>query len=89
MPENLLALVEATNRRSTLVDYTDLRPVRQLAVEAPFVTENKLRWWIFHAQTNGMQAALIKIGGRVYIDKTQFNKWLESQRMAAADTDAA
>jgi hypothetical protein len=65
-----------------LVDYTELRTVRQLADEAPFVTENKLRWWIFHAETNGMSQALLKIGGRVYIDRTEFNKWLERQRMA-------
>ncbi len=65
-----------------MVDYTELRTVRQLADEAPFVTENKLRWWIFHAETNGMSQALLKIGGRVYIDRTEFNKWLERQRMA-------
>ena len=66
-----------------MVDYTDLRTVKQLAAEAPFVTENKLRWWIFHSETNGLNTALIKIGGRVYIDRTRFNQWLESHRDAA------
>ena len=65
-----------------MVDYRDLVTVRQVAAEAPFITEAKLRWWIFHAETNGLKAALIKIGGRVYIDRAEFNKWLESQRMA-------
>ena len=65
-----------------MVDYTELRTVRQLATEAPFVTESKLRWWIFHAETNGLKPALLKIGGRVYIDRAEFNIWLESQRMA-------
>ena len=65
-----------------MIDYTELRTVKQLAAEAPFVTEAKLRWWIFHAETNGMAAALIKIGGRVYIDRAAFNTWLESQRVA-------
>lgn len=66
-----------------LIDYTDLRTVKQLAEEAPFVTESKIRWWIFHSDSNGFDAALIKIGGRVYIDKAAFNKWLESHRVAA------
>jgi hypothetical protein len=64
-----------------LVDYQELRTVRQLASEAPWLTENKLRWWIFHAERNGLAAALIKISGRVYVDRAEFNKWLERQRM--------
>jgi hypothetical protein len=63
----------------TLVEYTDLRTVKQLAKEAPFVTESTIRWWIYHANSNGFDAVLIKIGGRVYIDKNAFNKWLEGQ----------
>lgn len=47
------------------------------------MTESKIRWWIFHAESNGFDAAMIKIGGRVYIDKAAFNKWLESHRVAA------
>jgi hypothetical protein len=47
------------------------------------VTESTIRWWIYHANSNGFDAVLIKIGGRVYIDKNAFNKWLEGQRLAA------
>ena len=65
-----------------IVDFTELRTVKQLADEAPFITESKLRWWIFHAETNGMKSALIKVSGRVYIDRGEFCKWLEGQRMA-------
>jgi len=37
-----------------------------------------------------LKPALIKIGGRVYIDRAEFNKWLEGQRMAPkALNDAA
>lgn len=73
-----------------MVDFRDLATVKQVAVEAPFITEAKLRWWIFHAETNGLKPALIKIGGRVYIDRAEFNKWLEGQRMAPkAMNDAA
>jgi len=67
---------------AAIVDYTELRTVKQLAQEAVFVTESKLRWWIFHAETNGMKPALIKVSGRVYIDREEFCRWLEGQRMA-------
>lgn len=65
-----------------MVDYRDLATVKQVAAEAPFITEATLRWWIFHAETNGLKPALLKIGGRVYIDRAEFNKWLEGQRVA-------
>ena len=76
-------------RRERLVNYTDLRTVKQLVQEAPFVTESTVRWWIYHANSNGFDAVLIKIGGRVYIDKNAFNTWLEGQRLAASQSDAA
>lgn len=64
------------------MDYTELRTVKQLAAESPFLTEAKLRAWIFHADTNGLARALFKIGGRVYIERLEFSQWLEGQRMA-------
>lgn len=42
-----------------MVDYRDLATVRQVAAEAPFITEPTLRWWIFHAETNGLKPALL------------------------------
>jgi hypothetical protein len=73
-----------------MVDYEELRTVSQMASEAVFLTEGKLRWWIFHAETNGMNSALIKVSGRVYIDRNQFNLWLESHRLGATvSTEAA
>lgn len=66
-----------------MIDFRELRTVRQLAAEAPFLTEGKLRWWIFHADKNGMGEAIIKVDGRVYIDRPKFNEWLESQRCVA------
>lgn len=75
-------------RSRRLVNYTELRTVKQLAKEAPFVTESKIRWWIFHAERNGFDAAMIRIGTRVYIDKVAFNEWLEGQRVAASDRKA-
>lgn len=81
---DLSAFFEPT--RATLVDYTEVRTVKQMAQEAPFLTEGKLRWWIFYADTYGLSPAIIKIGGRVYIDRTAFNSWLESRRLAANAT---
>lgn len=63
-----------------MVDFRELRTVKQLAEEAPFLTEGKLRWWIFNADTNGFGKVMIKVDGRVYIDMARFNKWLEDQR---------
>jgi hypothetical protein len=64
----------------TLVDFSQVLTVKQLAGEAPFLTEAKLRWYIFHAEEYGLSKALIRIGGRVYIDRVAFNSWLEGFR---------
>lgn len=64
-----------------MIDFRDLRTVKQLAGEIPWITESKLRWWIFHRDKNGFSAVLVKIGGRLYISIVEFNKWLEAQRL--------
>jgi len=66
------------------MNHSNYRTVRQLAEETKF-TEGQLRWWIFHAKTNGLKIAIIKIGGRVFIDIAEFSKWLASHRMAPAN----
>ena len=63
------------------MDYKNLRTVAQIArLAAPIITEGKLRWWIFHASQNGLAKAIVRIGGRVYLDVEQFNNWLDTQR---------
>jgi len=62
--------------------HQDLCSIQQIVAEAPFLTEGTLRWWIFHKDTNGLRRAIFKIGGRVYIDRTEFNAWLEEKRLA-------
>lgn len=44
-------------------------------------TEASLRWHIFQAQSNGLQAAgaIIRIGRSVRIDLDRFDAWLESK----------
>jgi hypothetical protein len=65
--------------------YEDLRTVKQLVNETPFLTEQKLRWYIFNAETNGLLFAIVKISNRVYIDRVAFAKWVESHRLAPAN----
>ena len=59
----------------------NLRGVRQFVAENPAFTEDSLRWHIRHAEKNGLDRALIRIGQRVYIDPEAFDRWLESCRM--------
>ena len=75
----------ATSDGAFMVEYQNLRTVKQLAAEAAFITEGKLRWWIFHAHENGFDTVIVKIEGRVYLDLIAFNLWLESKRLAPAD----
>ena len=68
-----------------MTDYRNLRSVRQLAAECPAITEGQLRWWIFNAESNGIDMALVRIGGRIYIDVDAFNRWLERNRSQTID----
>ncbi len=62
--------------------YEELRTVKQLVKEAPFLTEQKLRWYIFNARTNGLAPAIVKISNKVYIDRRAFAQWIEGHRLA-------
>lgn len=65
-----------------MVDYRNLRTIKQLAEEAKdtgsFLTEGKLRWWVYNSDTNGLKVAIVRVGGRIFFDKEAFNLWLES-----------
>ncbi len=39
-----------------------------------------MRWWIFHAEKNGFAQVIVRVGGRLYIDRDAFNNWLEMHR---------
>jgi len=65
--------------------FEDLRTVKQLVSEIPFLTDQKLRWYIFNAETNGLLFAIVKISNRIYIDRIEFANWVESHRMAPAN----
>lgn len=62
-----------------MVDFKNLRTIKQLAAEAaPIFTEGKLRWWVYNADKNGLKVAIVRVGGRIYLDREAFNLWLES-----------
>ena len=66
-----------------------LRTVAQLANELPAFDEAALRRLIFHAEENGFEATIVRIGRKVLIDVKAFNEWLESQRMRPARSSAS
>jgi len=62
--------------------YTDLRTIKQLAQENPAFTEASLRWLVFNARQNGLDAAIVRVGRRVLIDVQKLDVWLEARREA-------
>lgn len=58
----------------------DLLTIDQLVEQFPAFREKTVRWWIYNGKTNGFEACLIRIGSRIYIDRTKFVVWLESHR---------
>jgi hypothetical protein len=62
--------------------YTNLRTIKQLAQENPAFTEASLRWLVFNARQNGLDAAIVRGGRRVLIDLQKLDAWLEARREA-------
>lgn len=64
--------------------------VKQLANKYPAFTESSIRKLIFHAKnhsrspqhakTNGLEAAVIRIGRKVLIDEERWLEWLGKQK---------
>jgi len=48
--------------------------------------ESRLRWWIFHRKSNGLEAsgAIIKRAGRWFVVLPRFRNWLLSDQAARA-----
>ena len=63
-----------------------LMTVKQLAAAYPAFTEPMIRWWIFNADTNGFNVCIIRIGGRLLIDRVSFEHWLEAHRVSRLET---
>ena len=58
-----------------------LYTVAQLAQLNPAFSEATVRWWIFNAEANGFNKCIIRVGGRVFIDRVAFEAWLEEHRV--------
>lgn len=64
------------------MNFENLRTLQQLAARNPAFSENALRWHVFHAKSNGLDRAIVRVGRRVLIDEIEFSRWLESKRQA-------
>ena len=64
----------------------NLLTVTQLSEKSPAFSEASLRWLIFNAVTNGLDRALMKVGRRILIDVSEFERWLEDQRLGEVGT---
>lgn len=66
-----------------MTDSQQLRTVRQLAEDLKPTggfTEPSLRWLIFHRDENGFDQVIVRLGRKIYIDRTRFAQWLERQQ---------
>lgn len=59
----------------------DLLTIAQLVDAYPAFPEATIRWWIFNAERNDFNVCLIRIGGRVYIDRQKFTEWIDTHRV--------
>lgn len=55
----------------------ELLTVKQFAQEKGFISESGLRYLIFHADTNGFEKVIKRIGRKVLLDFNAFGLWLE------------
>jgi hypothetical protein len=57
-----------------------LLTVRQFAEKHPAFTVGGLRFYIFMAQSNGFEKALVRLGRRVLLDEAKVFQWIDSQQ---------
>jgi hypothetical protein len=61
----------------------DLRDIEALAAENPkTLTVSTLRWQLRHRDTNGLAAACVRVGKRLLISKSRYERWLATQTEA-------
>lgn len=56
---------------------TNYFTVSQFAKEKGFISEAGLRYLIFHADTNGFNQVIKRIGKKILIDFNAFELWLQ------------
>jgi len=58
----------------------ELMTLQQATEQYPAFPVASLRWMLFQRNTNGLSKAIVKVGRRVFIDRVEFEKWLDNQR---------
>ncbi len=58
----------------------NLRTTEQLLAEFPALRRGTLRDALLHRRTNGLDAAVVRMGRRLFIDVEAFKAWLASGR---------
>ncbi len=58
----------------------DLYPVEKLAADHPGrLTVATLRWQLRHRADNGLASACVRVGRKLLISKTRYERWLGSR----------
>ena len=60
---------------------------KQASERYPGFTENGFRWMRFNGDENGFNTCLIKLGRRVLLIPALFERWLETHRVANAESE--
>lgn len=61
----------------------DLVPVSKWQEKFNYPTKASLRKLIFNSETNNFKKVIKRIGNRIYISISAFNKWVEEQNQIA------
>jgi hypothetical protein len=67
------------SRKVTITDIKDYLTIKQLTTENPAFTEGGIRSLIFHANKNGFENCIRRIGRRILISRNAFTNWIEAQ----------
>lgn len=54
--------------------------VKQTAQKYPAFPEGGLRHLIFHERTNGFDTVVTRVGRKVLINESSFQKWIQNQQ---------
>ena len=71
---------QAHRHSSPPTEAKNLRTIPQMVEECPAFSEAALRKLILRAPLNGLEPAIVRLGRRVLIDYSQFNRWIEGNR---------
>lgn len=71
--------------KGRLVDFRNLRSVRQIAEEGPAFSDTTIQRWMFHRHRNGLIRAVVEIDANTYIDVRAFNDWLYEENTYTGD----